>query len=509
LAVGGFDENFIPPVSFRFETEFARRLATGGGKIRFEPQAAIRHLRAGSGGTRARGGHMASASPLHGVGDTYYALRCGRGWDRLWHILKRPFREVHTKFHLRHPWWIPVKFIGELRAIRLAVQLNQSGPKLLTTNETRRILLINTAAPDRPDGSMVRYARMVRQALECHGCGAFQVEEINLAPAQAWLSRFPVRWQTLVRYAWIAMAARRLLRRKRPAILHLLDGSHAYLLGAVRLRSPLVVTVHDLIPLLRLRGELGDSRPGCIGGWLIRRAADNLARADAVAAVSANTRADVIRLANVPPERVRVVPHAMELDSAVPEPRPSASPPYLLHVAGNNTFYKNRQGVVEVFKQVRQSEPVRLVLAGAPPDAALSAAVTASGLASEIEFRPHVTEAELASLYRNAALLLFPSLYEGFGWPPLEAMLQGCPVVCSDAGSLPEVVGNAALTARSGDIAALAGHAVRLLRDPGLRQRLAEEGLRHVRTFTSEALASGLCAVYDLATQVFSGKNQM
>jgi GT2 family glycosyltransferase len=136
LAIGGFDENFIPPVSFRFETEFARRLVGAGGRIWFEPRASIRHLRAGSGGTRSRGGHLASASPLHGVGDYYYALRVGSGWDRLRYIARRPFREVRTKFHLRHPWWIPVKFIGELRAIRMAVQLNQSGPKLLTTNDT-------------------------------------------------------------------------------------------------------------------------------------------------------------------------------------------------------------------------------------------------------------------------------------------------------------------------------------------------------------------------------------
>ena len=78
---------------------------------------------------------MASASPLHGVGDTYYALRRGRGWDRLWHILKRPFREVCTKYHLRRPWWIPVKFIGELRALVLAIRLHRAGPKLLTTKD--------------------------------------------------------------------------------------------------------------------------------------------------------------------------------------------------------------------------------------------------------------------------------------------------------------------------------------------------------------------------------------
>ncbi len=136
LAVGGFDENFVPPVAHRAETEFAKRLAAAGGTIRFEPSASVRHLRAPRGGVRIAGSHLASASPLHGVGDYYYALRVGTGWDRLCYIARRPFREVSTRFHLRHPWWIPVKFIGELRAIRMAVRLNQSGPKLLTTNDT-------------------------------------------------------------------------------------------------------------------------------------------------------------------------------------------------------------------------------------------------------------------------------------------------------------------------------------------------------------------------------------
>lgn len=120
LAVGGFDENFIPPVSYRFETEFAKRLVAAGGRIRFEPAAAIRHLRTARGGTRSVGSHLTSSSPLHGQGDYYYALLCGRGWDRARYILRRPFREVSTRFHLQHPWWIPIKFLGELRALALA-----------------------------------------------------------------------------------------------------------------------------------------------------------------------------------------------------------------------------------------------------------------------------------------------------------------------------------------------------------------------------------------------------
>ena len=131
LRAGGFDENFIPPVSFRFETEFARRLIAAGGKIRFEPSASIRHLRAGQGGTRTQGSHLSSASPVHGVGDYYYALRCGRGLERIGYMLFRPFREVRTRFHGSHPWFIPVKWIGELRAFMLACQLNARGSRLL------------------------------------------------------------------------------------------------------------------------------------------------------------------------------------------------------------------------------------------------------------------------------------------------------------------------------------------------------------------------------------------
>jgi len=125
LGIGGFDENFIPPVSYRFETEFAKRIIAAGGRIRFEPAASIRHLRAAHGGTRSLGSHLTSASPLHGVGDYYYALRCGKGLERVCYMLRRPFREVCTKFHLRHPWWIPLKFIGELRALVLALRLHR------------------------------------------------------------------------------------------------------------------------------------------------------------------------------------------------------------------------------------------------------------------------------------------------------------------------------------------------------------------------------------------------
>ncbi len=131
LGLGGFDENFTPPVASRFETEFAKRLVAAGGTVWFEPSASIRHLRAQTGGTRSRGSHLTSIEPCHGVGDYYYALRRGSGWELWWYVVRRPFREVRTRFHLAHPWWIPVKLIGEMRALAMAFALCKRNPKLL------------------------------------------------------------------------------------------------------------------------------------------------------------------------------------------------------------------------------------------------------------------------------------------------------------------------------------------------------------------------------------------
>ena len=123
LKIGGFDENFIG-VAYRFETEFARRLIAGGGKIRFCPEASINHLRAERGGTRSTGSHLTSADPKYGVGDYYFALLSGASFaEKARYIGRRPFREVTTRFHFRNPWYIPLKLLGECRAFVWALSL--------------------------------------------------------------------------------------------------------------------------------------------------------------------------------------------------------------------------------------------------------------------------------------------------------------------------------------------------------------------------------------------------
>ena len=130
LGVGGFDENFVG-AAYRFETDFARRIKGAGGKVRFIGSAGIDHLRVASGGTRSKGNHMTSASPLHGFGDYYYAFRHGGKGEAWKYSTRRFFREVRTKFHLTRPWWIPVKMLGEARAILMARRALRSGQKLI------------------------------------------------------------------------------------------------------------------------------------------------------------------------------------------------------------------------------------------------------------------------------------------------------------------------------------------------------------------------------------------
>ena len=124
LEIGGFDERFVG-AAYRFETEFCRRLLRAGLTTRFDPRPSIDHLRAGTGGTRLRGSHLTSASPVHSVGDYYFAHVEGAGLARWRYIARRMGREVTTRFHARRPWWIPVKLLGEVRGLLLARKLHR------------------------------------------------------------------------------------------------------------------------------------------------------------------------------------------------------------------------------------------------------------------------------------------------------------------------------------------------------------------------------------------------
>ena len=130
LQAGGFDENF-KGAAYRFDTEFSRRVIRSGGQVLFTPTASLKHLRVARGGTRLIGNHLASADPIHGVGDYYFALRHTNRREGWRYIVNRMFREVRTRFHLKHPWYIPVKLWGEVRALAWAARLSRNGTALI------------------------------------------------------------------------------------------------------------------------------------------------------------------------------------------------------------------------------------------------------------------------------------------------------------------------------------------------------------------------------------------
>jgi GT2 family glycosyltransferase len=128
-ALGGFDENFVH-VAYRFEAEFADRVLASGGRILFEPKAAIRHLKASAGGTRAYGHHLRTAMPSHAVGEYYYLLGRKDG-ERLVPMLSRAVRAARTRHHLWRPWWIPATLTAEALGFAWAVWLRMRGPRYL------------------------------------------------------------------------------------------------------------------------------------------------------------------------------------------------------------------------------------------------------------------------------------------------------------------------------------------------------------------------------------------
>ncbi len=130
LSAGGFDERFVA-VAYRYEREFCDRIRRHGGRIWFEPTASIHHLQAARGGTRAWGSHLRSLHPGHSVGEYYYHLRRWRHAASWRGILRRVWKSVATRHHLRRPWWIPVTLLAEGLGILWGLSLALRGPRLL------------------------------------------------------------------------------------------------------------------------------------------------------------------------------------------------------------------------------------------------------------------------------------------------------------------------------------------------------------------------------------------
>ena len=327
-----------------------------------------------------------------------------------------------------------------------------------------------------------------------------------LAPADR-VARRGYEWFNRSTSAWVSRLRKACAEApliEEPDVMH-----HTWLVHYPFRRRASVLTICDLIPLLFRRWygpELGAA---------YRPAFRFARRCAAVIAISEHTRQDVHRLLKVPLERIHAVPLAADEVFRVVDDRARvaerlaqyelAGRSFLLY-AGSLEPRKNLPALVRAYARLAGPpagpRPL-LVLAGAKGyyGAPIFREIERLGLSDCVRHIENADDTTLVALMNAATALVYPSLYEGFGLPPLEAMACGCPVIASNASSLPEVVGDAGILVDPRDEEALAGAMARLIQDAGLREELRRRGLRRCGAFSWERTARLTLEVYSQAAR--------
>jgi glycosyltransferase involved in cell wall biosynthesis len=269
---------------------------------------------------------------------------------------------------------------------------------------------------------------------------------------------------------------------------------------------PAVVTVHDLV-FLRYPDRFRRSKR------LYLRAMTGLSvrRARRVIAVSESTATDIVQLLGLPRRRITVIPNGLDNPALRPLPpaevaafrRAKDLPERMILYLGTLEPRKNLPALIRAYATVREATGATLVLAGGKGwfYDEIFHTVRDLGLEDAVRFPGYVPDAELPLWYNSAEVFAYPSLYEGFGLPALEAMACGLPVIAANTSALPEVMGDAGLLVAPTDEAALAGAIQAVLTDPALAARLRAAGPPQAARFSWEAGARRTLAVYESAAR--------
>jgi glycosyltransferase involved in cell wall biosynthesis len=367
------------------------------------------------------------------------------------------------------------------------------------------ILLIGNYLLDRQQ-SMQRFGNMMLEGLAAAGIPA------ELIQPRPFLGRFRLGGSFVAK--WLAYLDKFVLfrarlgkkMRGRPALVHICDHSNAIYARSVR-GLPVVVTCHDL---LAVRGGLGEDTetPASATGkflqqWIVR----GLESATVVACDSKATLRDAERLVhrNEGKPALELVtlgltyPYRL-LPSGEARARLEAFPaigdgaPFVLHV-GSNLRRKNREGVLRIFARCQDSWNGFVVFAGDPLSDSLHSLGQELGVSNRIVEVPNAANEIFEALYNRATALLFPSTFEGFGWPIAEAHACGCPVLCVDREPMTEVAGDAALVHRVEDEAGFAADLLRLT-DPEERARWSAKALENAKRFSAARMISQYLELY-------------
>jgi glycosyltransferase involved in cell wall biosynthesis len=305
----------------------------------------------------------------------------------------------------------------------------------------------------------------------------------------------------------------------RYAINELLSAVGAPFLGQVDIYHP---TLYRALPWVRRRSVVV-THHDCIherfphlfpnASSIVATKRKLFAQADAIVCVSASSQADLLHFYDVPEDKTHVVHHGFAplglTQGAVDQGGVETSSPYLLYV-GSRATYKNFGLLLKAFSRSGLARTYRLLAVGGGAFTAQEQEQIASlQLTGAISLAPKADDATLARAYRDAALFVYPSMYEGFGFPPLEAMSVGCPVLVNRTSSLPEVCGDAVFYFDSSDEEELAQRLQSIVEDkPGVASK-RKLGGQQVKLYDWSRCAQGTLAVYRQVTEEKNGANRI
>ncbi len=255
-------------------------------------------------------------------------------------------------------------------------------------------------------------------------------------------------------------------------------------------KGKMLVTVHDLFHLAMPR-FVGGLHKRLYAQWMFRQ---TIRKASAITTVSQFTKRELIRFTGCDPKKINAI--SLGVDSSWFNRPKTKSPyprrPYFLYV-GNIKLHKNLSKLLTAFERIMDQVSYDLVLVGKKEGfitGDLAATEQAAALGNRVLFTGYIDDQTLKKYFFHAAGLIFPSLYEGFGLPVLEAMASGCPVAASSAASIPEVCGNAALYFDPNRVEDIAEKMLKLARDKKLRSDLKSKGFKRARLFSWEKCAA-------------------
>lgn len=367
------------------------------------------------------------------------------------------------------------------------------------------VLLIGNYKPDQQQ-SMQRFNAMMLHGLTAAGIPAELVRPEPVLGKIKLLGTFAAKWLAYIdKYIFFPGKLRRKLLLQ-PALVHICDHSNAVYARNCKPHK-ILITCHDL---LAVRGALGEQTdcPASVTGRILQRwILNGLRQADAIACASRATADDAERLVARGHDRPRISVLPMGLNYRYRRlPREisharlatidkfNADLPFALHV-GSNLRRKNRDGVLRIFARCKDKWNGRLVFAGDLLDGHLMSLAQELGISERITQLENPESEILEALYNCATALIYPSRFEGFGWPVIEAQACGCPVICANSGPLPEAASDAGLFHDADDEEGFASNLLRLT-DPQQRAGWSERSLHNAERFSSEKMIAQYIDLY-------------